>query len=238
MRYILIIVIATISQTMFAQVNFEFKSGVASYGLKDMKSWQEGVTRNSQFNLSVVESFPTYVAFQGNLLIESSEYQLGVGFSYFSTGGRLGYWDDTGSIIEDQLIKKFGAHMITSYQVVQNKRFIIDLRSHVVMNFTNLELNSIVSILQDSASESALFTSVNFTFIPSFDFKYSLGKGFGLTISIGGEIEPFKQELKYTENKEVALGFPDGSRAVKLGWNGFRALGGIYFSLANKSTQL
>lgn len=234
MKKYIVILFVTVSLHSEAQTYVELQSGVASYGFGDLKAWQNDLVNFSDLNLSVVEAFPAYGTFQGNLLFPWGNGHFGGGLSYFSSGGRMGYWDDTGSIVEDQLIEKFGVHIIASYGIAQTNKLILEFRSTVVMNFTSLRLSSAFTIGQESTSQEAELSSFNPTYSPSLDLKYQIGKNFGLSFSIAGEIEFFRQQLLFKENRDVSLGLSDGSTAVKHGWTGFRALGGIYFSFSKK----
>lgn len=234
MRHFIGIALFIACVSVNAQTYIEFQAGGATYGFNDLKTWQEDIANSSEFNLSVVESFPLYGAFQGSLLFNSGDYYFGGGISYYSTGGRMGYWDDTGSIIEDQLIEKFGGHIISSYTVLEKGKFLFDIRSSVAFNLTSLTLLSSFTIGQESLTQETGLSSMNVTFLPSADLKYELSNNFGLGLSLGGEIEFFKQQLLFDENKDVALGLTDGSTFVKHGWTGLRVLGGIYMKIPKK----
>lgn len=220
-----------ISVGLNAQTSIEFQTGVAKYSMSDLLEWQRGLKELSAQNLSIVDAFPAYYSFQSNILFSHKSLHIGGGFGFFSTGGRLGYWDETGSIVEDQLLNKYAFSLISAYPFLNKRKISLELRSSILISYSDFLIISTVSLFDDSISQEVKFHSLNYSIQPSLDFKWLLTKKAGLIFSLGVEIEPFRQELRLNDNNEVVLGLPNNSRAVKHGWTGIKGLGGFYIIL-------
>ena len=214
-----------------AQVQLEVQTGVGSYELGDLVAWQEAAVANSPFELSTISSFPTHYAFQATALFQVKQYKIGGGLGYFSTGGRMGYWDETGSAVEDQLLKRYAFHLTGVYPLMSKGKFGLDLRSSVVFSQSNVDFTSTLTLSQQVTEEVVTYRSFNVTLLPSADLSYQLTKKIGVMLSLGFEIDFFPAALKLKTNNQEMLTNPGTSEEIKLSFTGLRALGGLYFIL-------
>lgn len=236
LRTLSIIICLLISLQVKGQIYFDLKSGFASYQQKDLKEWQSMIIEQSDIDLDLVNDFPSYILYQGNFIYDIGKLDFGLGFEYHSSGGRMGYWDETGNIVEDQLLSKYGFRAMNRYSLTKdNKSVELQLSSTFILTTSNLIIKSELNLGgQNLINEKAKFFSNTYSYEPGLVLKWHISKTIGLESSIAYEWTPFKGKFKFNNNKEAILGMPNNSRFVGSNWNGIKVLGGLFVNLHSK----
>jgi hypothetical protein len=135
MRY-LFMIISLIPMAASAQFNISFNTGVASFNMSDVKSYQVSTRNKMPVHAKAVSSFPAYWCYNGSAKwILDKGIIIGTDVAYTSTGGRVSYSDFSGKITFDQTLVNLSVSTLAGkeFRLKENS---LTLQCYIVMQTT------------------------------------------------------------------------------------------------------
>lgn len=189
-----------------------------SYSMKSLKEVQQSLFP-SDIPLEVVESFPSRVGFEFNLLRTFDKISVGAGFSKASTGGRVSYADYSGSLMHDIIANNMMVSIQIEYALTQKDSWelFFAMRNGVAIN--TMTYRSALTLGSETDEIKNKFKSMNFALSPGLGARFFYGKFF-LHPEARYESHILKGDLTYTEDSSVELKVDE--KKVQMDWDGFR----------------
>jgi hypothetical protein len=204
--------------------------GLSTFGMRDLKDLQNDMATFYPVHAKVVEAFPPYYSFSGNLWFDKRTFYGGIIAGHTSTGGRVSYSDYSGSVNSDQLIRIdyggiFGGKRFTK---INHTNFYFG--AQLMLHLVEFDFSEKITVGQDQSNFLASFKSTNFSFGPYLEIRQNIGK-FLIRCLIGGEIHS-AGELKYQGSDESGFtGHVEDE--VKVQADGLRISLGIGYKFAS-----
>ncbi|MEJ0028892.1 MAG: hypothetical protein WDO15_00235 [Bacteroidota bacterium] len=146
LRILFAIIICFTCSCSLAQSRIYFNTGIGTYLMDDMKTFQAETASSLPVRLKKVKSFPPYVNYEAGFDVKlGSRFFVGASGSYGSSGCRSDYQDYSGSERLDQLWKyKSIALSGGIIQKFMNEKLLLryELRSGVIFNHGTLDYRS------------------------------------------------------------------------------------------------
>ena len=219
---ILILTTIVFSQAT-AQLALEFQSQYCSFDMGDLRKLQDDLF-TSPVPMTKVTSFPSYFGFKGAAMyMLQNNIQLGLSYSYTSTGGRVQYKDYSGSITGDQLTNATSIGVLARSYVAGNEKVKIGFSATIAAEFTKLALNNTIEIGADATKSNDDFKSTGIMMTPSLILKYSPLKNFFLTAEVGYHFAINQDTYRWTGDGHSQLHMNGSNSALSPNWDGVRA---------------
>lgn len=228
MKNILIAIILLFAFNVSGQViNLEAKAGYGFYNLDDIKRLQTSLLEAVSLpGVKAVETFPNnfYYSFALSHVVNNTD-QIGLEFSYFTTGGRNHLADYSGEYKVDMLLNGYQIGPKYEDYFLQYDDFKIGIQLAGGVIFSVLTIEEILRVNEEILSEDlAELKSTGWFVEPLLVASYNVFDKLNIKIS-GGYNFSEKGELKFDKKKtELAAN-----------WSGIRFLVGIDYSLNFKN---
>ncbi len=228
------LVLLFLTQTVYAQKLFvEFGHG--GFGMAEMKSFQQEIQNQLEFDARIIENFPAYYTVKGSLLfVDFEDVTIGFTGGTMSTGGRVSYGDFSGSYRADSELSATYFGLIGEHIFLKRNNLELTVNASPYINTSTLDFST-EFIIQDNRQVQLLtFVSTSLGVESGFTARYYFGPMFvqaffGGNFNIGGDLE-----LK-TDRDAVLI---DGAgEIVKTNWSGYRANIGIGINFKRKQNE-
>ncbi|HLZ15981.1 MAG TPA: hypothetical protein VKQ08_03030 [Cyclobacteriaceae bacterium] len=224
-----------LSEPAKAQLTLSVNSGIGTYQMGDLKSYQQSALARWPVKGQVTSSFPAYWFFElaaANRM--DNHLLLGGTLSFGSTGGRMFYGDYSGSLSSNQLLS-FSSWTVClgKWASLLNDKLIVegDIRPGIVVS--RLELKNQTVIGATTNNVDVTYQSVNFTVQPTLSVSYRLGPAF-LKAFGGYNFNLVQDPLQQRGDGSYLL---NGTGKVRADWSGLRAGLGVGMTLDSKKDE-
>ena len=210
-----------ISLDLTAQRNsIMMKTGYGSFRMEDMKKLQESFMKEAIIPYKVTASFPAFLIFEIQYIIEVNEgTAFGAQFGYESTGGRLHYGDYSGESYANQALDAFTVGFNASEYLKSEEKYAIPIFVNVDAVFTSLKIESSLRVGHQQETEQLKFSSIGISFEPGVGYRRYFSS-FVLGFDVGYEIN-LNDRLYFSEDKQAYL-TDINDNPLKAQWSGFR----------------
>jgi len=226
-KYISIFLFIVSVHLSVAQVSVTYSLGYGDYKMSDMKDLlNERFSSVKPFigKIKVLDNFPGYLTHNIDASYHLKMHEMGVTFTYLTTGGKLGYSDYSGEYEEKMTLKGYRMGLFYRYNFTE-----ISLTNSTAITFfgdispaliiSDLTYNGYLRIGDEitSSEEEISGNSTNFSILPQFGIKLKIPYNLSFIISAGYDFN-LKGELNNKAN-------------TKIDWSGLRAKCGISYTL-------
>ncbi len=167
---IITLLFVLISSNLYSQTNypfdmepgfgFELQIGYPTLNLDPLKETRDNGLTSFEFPAKVTDDYPHLPYFQGELLYCSKLFDLGLAFSFLTTGTRVHYSDYSGEYKFDNVISNYEYGLIIKTKDV-NRDSPYGVQSYVEVGYSSLRMKSTEYILigNQKQSNDDLFTN-------------------------------------------------------------------------------
>lgn len=189
-----------------------------SYSMKSLKKVQQSLFP-SNIPLEVVESFPSRVGFEINLLRTFDNMSFGAGFSQASTGGRVSYADYSGSILHDMIANNVMVSIQAEYAFIQKDSWELFFTMRNGIAISTMKYRTELTLGSETDEVNNKFNAMNFALGPGLGARFFY-RNFFLHPEARYETHIVKGDLTYTEDSDTELKV-NGNK-VQMDWDGIR----------------
>ncbi len=205
------------------------RTGFGSYKLGDLKELQMDFKENVDISsVESVETFPSSVFYSGFTDYSINlKNQIGLDFSYYSTGARNHVLDYSGEYKLDMLLSAYRFGFYYRYSLFSNNKF--NFCSNIAGGylFTSINVNELLVLNNEGVvDEKQNFSSESIFLEPAFLISYNLYDKVCIDLKCGYEID-FKGEMHFDNDKDEKIG-------IKSDWSGFRISLGLNYAFGHK----
>ena len=204
------------------QSGFELEYGIGSYNMNNLKELNGYIQQNLGFHTAVTANFPIYPYFRASAFMNVKGNQIGLAFSFYSTGSRVSASDYSGEYRFENLLNAYvpGIYFTTPFK--QNGILHIEGRLEGGVIFSKMKNNEYFR-LYDTVyiNSSNKFKSVNAYLEPGIRLSYPLNH-FNIGFYVGYMIQFGKQGFYIDDRKNSQVLNPATQSVLKPGWDGFR----------------
>jgi len=240
-KSILVIILFLIAFKGYGQkFYFNANIGYGTYALKDIKNFQDEIISSTIVNDEAVESFPNYI--NCNFLTDyafNSMHLAGIGFTYYTTGGRNHVADYSGEYSLDMMANAYAFDVHYKATIISYNKLKIYFQYKTGLLFSRLDLSEKIivdnSIISARASE---YTGYSIVSEPGISLSYSIYKSIYLNFSAGFEkcsnTRPINDKGLESNGEDEFMDFMDN---ITADWSGLRTSIGVTYSIGKKNKK-
>jgi hypothetical protein len=230
MRYIFLVIAIIVPGYCFAQLHASFSTGLAGFGMREMKDHQMELKVQFPTDVKIIESFPAFWFYEFSLTGEITDrVRIGGAVGFTSTGGRMAYRDYSGRIECDQMTTAWTAAIRGEVLLNPGKNWPIYFTTRAGYAFGRYDLDVFVEVGDDDDATSIRFQSMNLFVEPGILASKNIVGPLSATLNAGYSVNVLKGEQKLTTNTNLFLLDNSGDK-VRLDWSGFRLSAGLSVS--------
>jgi hypothetical protein len=204
------------------QSGFELEFGIGSYNMSNLKELNGYIQQNLGFHTEVTADFPIYPYFKASAFMNVKGNQVGLAFSFYSTGSRVSASDYSGDYRFENLLNAYVPGIFISTPFTQKGKLGIEGRLEGGAIFTKMENNEYFKLYDTVYINSTnKFKSVNAYLEPGLKLRYPVYH-FICGIYAGYMIQFGKQGFYVDNRKNSQVLNPATQSVLKPGWDGFR----------------
>jgi len=228
MRKYITFLILFISIGANAQFRASYSAGYGDYKMGDMKEMLKnafaGTSSVLPEGVAIVDNFPGYVTHNVDLSYQMNNKELGVKFSYLTTGGKIAYSDYSGKYKEKITFSGYRVGIMYRFHFVNthisDHKFTIFGELSPAITFTSLSYEGALDLYEANAHqqfEDNLSTNTTgYSIQPLVGATIELISNFSFYLSTGYDFE-FKGKLSTTND------------FYRADWTGFRMNAGVSY---------
>lgn len=209
------------SNTFSQNVVAGLKSGFGFYQMEELRSLNNRIIRSTRLDVQNVDDYPAFLFYQPHFSIYWERIELGVSWSFNSTGSRYSLKDYSGEYRYDTRIKSFGPALMLNLRLYQARKLGIFIYNTVGLLDSKLELEEYLKLFETVMFEESIkFESKDVIWEPGIkvEYPYSL---FLIEASLGYSIQFDGKGL--TLDSQTGETYPRYlGNNVHAGWNGFK----------------
>lgn len=238
MRYLILLLLVTsvfCNHSSGQSLKFGLHTGFGFYSMPNLGEINNSVSEDLPFDTKIVADFPPYWNYNTSLLLGFKNFNIGINYSFQSTGSRVSAKDYSGDYHFDMKVKANSAGIYGDIVYSPYKKIEISFYSKLNIAFSNLEIAECLMISDSSLMNSTYeFKSVNYYFEPGLNFAYSITKYLDIGMYAGYLIGFGSQAFYSVKDKDYKLYNPNNYNTIKPEWNGFRIGLSIYYTFIKK----
>ena len=207
-----------------------FNTGIGSFAMKDLKSINTDIISSLPFDAKVVSDFPVYFFYEPNFHLNIKRIELGLLYTYQSTGSRASAKDYSGEFRFDMKTGSNSFGLSVGYDIWAKDKNKLAVNSTFRIMFSKLKMSEYFAVMDSVlVDNSADFNSKNYSMEPGLTFTRSFSHYFSMALNAGYLFCFGAQPFRSLENSDYILHLPGSDKEVKPDWNGFRL--GLTFSV-------
>ena len=191
-------------------------TGIGKYSMEDLKNINSEVGYNHHFDTRLVSNFPVYIYFQPVLMMQIERTNIGVIYSFHSTGSRISAKDYSGEYRFDMIVNSNNPGIYLDYQLDSTSKIDFKLYGIGGISLSKLKMNEYL-VVQDKvlANDDQSFISTNYDIQAGLNFNYKILEYLSVGIYCGYLVQVSRKGFYVSGNKDAQL-------AIRPKWNGFR----------------
>lgn len=221
-RYtVLLFLLIPLSISFGQEVFLGMQSGMGWYKMEELSSFNARVARANPLYVRLVDDYPPYLYYQPCLSVNWERIEVGICYSFHSTGSRYSLKDYSGESLSDTRVSSRGPGALLNIRVIQLSNFRLLLYNEIGYLKTRLEMEESLYLGDEEVfDETYRFSSSDFYWEPGVKVEYPLASflfefNLGYARQFAGE-GLYSLEDNYSGYLEVY-----GSQ-VHAGWSGLR----------------
>ncbi len=223
LRLILICLFMSCSFLVHTQVSIslEAKTGYSSYAMDELSHTLNYYQENSNLPLKITNDYPAYLTFGGSALGGFKKFEIGVDYSYLSTGGRAHYKDYSGEVGYDQLAVAHSIGLLARYSLFQEGRFSLKGSLLIARLASQVNFSEFIRIGSSQNEDKLEVVSTSVGISPMIESIYNFTDWLYVGLRVGGFVDT-NGELHLSNNTDAKL-IDDTNKQVHSQWSGFRS---------------
>jgi hypothetical protein len=219
--FTLIIILLSFCKTGNTQnIELGVQLGGSSFNMADLKSLNNQVFDNLEFDAMLVSNFPSYVNFGFYCSNKfNSKFDLGIKYSRKTTGSRISSSDYSGDYIFDMLLKGNDLGIISNLYLFSIKDLRFSFYNSVGVIFSSLTLNESLNIFREEIlSETKKLSAISLYDNPNLRLSYHFHQ-LGISIYNGYLFDFFSSPLTLNNDSKQYL-IDKNDDIMKANWSG------------------
>jgi hypothetical protein len=227
-KILLFTLIFTITLYSKAQeIRLCFQSGYGYYNMKSLSDITEGIFYKLPFQSKIIANYPSFYYFQPMVKLCFTHFNIGITWSYQSTGSRISSKDYSGEYRFDSRIYSRSPGIIVNGILFRSHNFGTGLLLQLGKNFTTLKMSEFIEIDTTKTSNDYNFSTVSYYYEPGFNIFYTL-KSFNFEISVGYYKEFKRKDFQQIGTIQNKIGLKKSNNDM---WDGFRLGATLSFTI-------
>jgi hypothetical protein len=215
-----------------AQYTAGFEIGKHQFKMDNLKSLNTTIGDYLPFENKIIDNYPSYYNYGFFMQQGIGIFEIGVRYTFNSTGSKISRSDYSGLYSFDSKIKCYNPSAFVSFlllEPINNLRF--SVIPEIGLSLTRLMIEDNLELYEAdfTSNESEDFKATSFYFDPSIELKYGI-KFINIGIRSGVQIDFAKGELKTSD--DLPLKDKDDN-AITPDWSGFHANVFLSFSIGS-----
>jgi hypothetical protein len=204
------------------QSGFELEYGIGSYNMSNLKELNGYIQQNLGFHTEVTANFPVYPYFRASAFMNVKGNQVGLAYSFYSTGSRISASDYSGEYRFENLLNAYVPGIFITTPFTQKGKLHIEGRLEGGAIFSKMENNEYFRLYDTVYINSTnKFKSINVYLEPGIRLRYPVYH-FICGFYAGYMIQFGKQGFYINDRKNSQVLNPATQSVLKPGWDGFR----------------
>ena len=191
------------------------------YKMDELRYFNSGVAKSNPIDPQLIDDFPPFPYFQPFITMKWEHLEVGISYSFHSTGSRYSKEDYSGEYLFDIRISSEGPAVLGNYRIFQLGNFRFKAYNEIGYLKTKMMLDESIYLIDDEYfDETYRFISSDFYWEPGLEIEYPFGF-FLFEFYLGYALQFDGEGLSY--QGEYYEGFLQVSGTnVHAGWNGCR----------------
>jgi|APMed6443717190_1056831.scaffolds.fasta_scaffold03382_3 hypothetical protein len=229
--FIVVVFILTslLSYPQSCKVGFQLGTGL--YSMHGLKSINDAIVTSLPYDSKIVSNFPPFFSYRPYLMLNTGNFNLGLRYTFNSTGSRISSHDYSGEYKFDMRISSQSLEIIGETRLEYSDKFEFLFYSGLGVIFSGLKMDEFLEIMEIMVHEEHQnYRSFSIVGESGFTGSYLLNN-FNIELSLG-YLYQFGFGSYYNKSDEsVTLWYPSGNKEIKHGWNGLRIGLGITYMI-------
>lgn len=215
------------------KLSFGFQTGIGTYSMRGLKNINNMVPQDLPFETKLTADFPAYFYYRPSVLIRYNDFDLGIVYSFQSTGSRVSSKDYSGEYRFDMKVKSSAPGIYGDLKISGEDIFNFNIYTIIGPSFSNLETKEYFKVADTLLTNAAYkFKAQNYFVETGVNFLIPV-KAFSFAVNLGYLIQFGEQSFYTGNNKKNILYDAKTQSAVKPEWNGMRVGISVLYNLNN-----
>jgi hypothetical protein len=217
---ILVIVVSTYSKAQKPGIELEF--GIGGYKMNNLKELNTYIQKEVAFKTAVTDNFPVFPFFKASAFLLTNQKQIGLAFSFHSTGSRISAIDYSGEYRYDNLLKAYKLGIFIQAPARKLGKFQVEGRLEGGVIYSELRNEQYLQLYDTIyINNSFMFKSINSFLEPGLRLSIPI---FSLKLGVyAGYMLQFGKKGFYIEDRNTTqVTNPATNSVLKPEWDGFR----------------
>jgi hypothetical protein len=222
-RTLLLILVMLVAVYCKAQkLGLELEFGIGSYKMDNLKELNQYIQKEVAFKTAVTDNFPVYPYFKASAFLLTNQKQIGLSFSFHSTGSRISAVDYSGEYKYDNLLKAYMAGLFIQAPARKLGKMQVEGRLEGGVIYSELRNEQYLQLFDTVyIDNSFLFKSINTYLEPGLRLSFPVFK-FKLGVYAGYMLQFGKKGFYIESRNTTQVTNPATNSVLKPEWNGFR----------------
>jgi len=228
--YIAILMLIVFNQLYSQEFKIGYQQGIGKYSMSGLKDINKGIQPDLPFETEIVSDFPVYWYYRPSVSLKFKELEIGLVYSFQSTGSRISAKDYSGEYRFDMKVKSHNPGIFIGFDFIERNKMSYAVYSALGVTFSNLNMNEYLYVQETIVlNDDIKFKGLNYYLESGISLCYPV-KFIDFAIYLW-YCFPFGDQAFYTQNnKDYVLIDPVSSESVKPDWGGFRIGLSAYFT--------
>lgn len=230
----LLIIFLILAISIYSQgIEVAFQTGLSNFKMSDLKELNQRVYL--PFDTELVSDFPAYYYYQPSAYLTFKKINVGISYSFHSTGSRISRKDYSGEYFFDTKVKSDSYSLNIEYNTTQKENLNFFIYSEFGKISSLLTIKEYFDLYDENYIDNKfIYKSKNYYFEPGFKIIYPI-REVKFALNLGYLIQFGKNSFRLIEDSRVDLSIPYINKSVKPGWSGIRIGISVHFQLAKSS---
>jgi len=216
-------------------IKFSFRTGYGFYNMKTLKDFTQSYYDDIPFTAKIISNYPPYLFYKPMILYTINKTDIGLSYTFQSTGSRISSKDFSGEYLFDTRIKANSFGLIANYKALEYKSTGFSIRMESGFTYSYLQFDELIKIDTNQSTQQLKAKNNSFYIEPGVNGSYKRGK-WELELNISYHTEAFRTDFKSINNPEQKIVVRKGLSNPD-NWNSFRIGITVSFSLLKKRNQ-
>ena len=218
---LLLLLLCPLSFISGQEVFFGLQSGIGWYKMEELKYFNSGINKSSSIESRLIDDYPPYIYFQPYVSLNWERMEVGICYSFHSTGSRYSLQDYSGEYLFDTRISSEGPAILFNFRIIQLSSFRFLVYNEIGLQKTKMVLDESLYLGSDEVfDESYKFTSTDFYWEPGVKVGYPVASLL-FEVNVGYVLQSDGDGLEFQGARNKGFLQVAGEN-VHAGWNGLR----------------
>lgn len=229
--HLILLILLFAGEANSQQISLGLQSGIGTYSMDELKKINNSVLDGMPFDAEMVADFPPYLYFRPFVMTRRKGLNLGLNFTYQSTGSRVSSKDYSGEYRFDMVTNSFGPGAFCEIDLNPYSELRLTGYTSLGLMFSELTVTENLTVLDNPLIDESYRFKAKYVYAePGLKLSYPVGF---MVIGINAGYMITLKGLQYSlaENSDYYLQSSASGDPVKPEWNGFRLGLSVVFAL-------